>query len=226
VKSFVLLNYYLGILLARLSVIPVMAWWTLSDNLSRIIKELAVISVVFWNSYSVFHQTSRSTLKGTIWFFLAYASLLGFYQVRIAEPLFSAEVKFFCVLCIFLGFSSWFGRMHNTAMLRYKIEVQWTKLIYGAGARLSSIPVPIERDMPNLTLNHTLNATKEISQDELSSDPRLCSVCEDNERDCVVLGCGHFFGCTECTTQWLTTKSNQCMICRNPVTGTKKVFWS
>ena len=48
---------------------------------------------------------------------------------------------------------------------------------------------------------------------------RECNICMQNFTDCVVLECGHIFGCGECIS-----KLSICAMCRLPIAKSVKIF--
>lgn len=52
-------------------------------------------------------------------------------------------------------------------------------------------------------------------------DNKLCSICWEREKNCVILECGHMCSCVECTKPL-----KECPICRQNITRAVRVFIS
>jgi len=60
---------------------------------------------------------------------------------------------------------------------------------------------------------------------EEKEDLRQCVICCERLMNCVLLKCSHLCACEQCATD-LKTKELPCPICRKPITGSFKVYWT
>lgn len=59
------------------------------------------------------------------------------------------------------------------------------------------------------------------SEEKVIDDARVCQICFMEERGVVFLPCGHLVACVKCAPSLST-----CAVCRQPFTGTVRVFLS
>lgn len=82
-----------------------------------------------------------------------------------------------------------------------------------------------DRDGPTSCTSHTTTTSADTSSEKRDEDTGLCRVCYERPINTVLIPCGHFGFCSECTTPaMLQTTRRKCFVCKTPVTAVQRVY--
>lgn len=100
-----------------------------------------------------------------------------------------------------------------------------TPTSFSAANTTETVPVNISSDSVNADLLHEQSETKtQASSSDTSLVISECTVCLDNEANCVIYDCGHVCMCNTCAETLFKTGDGLCPICRRPIKDVIKMY--